>query len=346
MKTRIRFGRIIVYIILYLTAVGFYRFLQSHYTLIILVTMSVAPVLSILSCLILRRYVSISLRTASDISRRNEISYLTVEVINPTFIPSMDVTIHINCENTFYKNKAGTGVSLPARVHRTSDVMLPMKLSMNGTIRYEADYIRVRDLMGFIDMGRKVDVSAELSVIPESTPESMISMSEMNQGMTESEETKKKGHDFSDVSDVREYIPGDRLMSIHWKLSAKRDILMVKDRESMSDEQMVVLISLSGTHQDVDNILCLGYNLVEGLVRENIYVKLLWWNETLFEFEERQIGCLEDLREAFAGMYYSPIYKESGRIRDYMASIKPFLRSYVEVMTNESGEPDAVIVEQ
>ena len=26
---------------------------------------------------------------------------------------------------------------------------------------------------------------------------------------------------FSDVQEVREYIPGDKLMSIHWKLSAK-----------------------------------------------------------------------------------------------------------------------------
>ncbi len=346
MKTRIRPGRIAVYIILYIIAISMYRFLQSHYTLIMLVIMTAAPVLSIFSCLILRHFVSVKLRAADIYSRRNEVSYLTIEVVNPTFIPSMDVSIHLTCENTFFKNKNSMYVSLPARMHGTYSLMLPMELSMNGIVKYSVDFIRVRDLLGFVDMAKAIDVSAEQSVLPEESGENMKSMSEMNKGMTESEETKKKGHDFSDVSDVREYIPGDKLMSIHWKLSAKRDILMVKDRESMSDQQMVVLISLAGTNQDIDSILSLGYNIITSLVRENIYVKLLWWNETLFSFEERQISAIEDLNDAFAGMYYGGTYKDSGRIHDYMASIMPHLRSYVEICINDFAEPDAVVVEQ
>lgn len=47
-------------------------------------------------------------------------------------------------------------------------------------------------------------------------------MTAVSQGMNEAEESRKKGHDFSEVVDVREYQPGDKLQNIHWKLSAKK----------------------------------------------------------------------------------------------------------------------------
>ena len=46
-------------------------------------------------------------------------------------------------------------------------------------------------------------------------------------------ESKKKGYDFSEVTGIREYIPGDKLQNIHWKLSAKKDILMVRTMQKL-----------------------------------------------------------------------------------------------------------------
>ena len=167
----------------------------------------------------------------------------------------------------------------------------------------------------------------------------------MSRGMTESEETIKKGHDFSDVSDVREYIPGDKLMSIHWKLSAKRDILMVKDRVSMSDQQMVILAELSGEDELVDEILSLTYGICRAFVAEQIYVRLFWWSEKRFAFEERQIISKESLKEAYSDLYYEKTYADSEKTKLLMQSIHPELKAYVHV-TLRNGEADAEVVEQ
>ena len=160
----------------------------------------------------------------------------------------------------------------------------------------------------------------------------------------------KKGHDFSDVSDVREYIPGDKLMSIHWKLSAKRDILMVKDRVSMSDQQMVLLVELSGTDEEVDDVLTLAYAVVKRLVEEQTYVKLMWWSEGRFEFESREIMSQENLKDAYTDLYYETIYADSERtkgymLKGYMLSIHPELKAYVNVCMKD-GNPEVVVVEQ
>ena len=181
--------------------------------------------------------------------------------------------------------------------------------------------------------------------MPSGNSDIKLAARDVSKGTTESEETAKKGHDFSDVSDVREYIPGDKLMSIHWKLSAKRDILMVKDRESMSDEQIVVLISLSGSAAEVDDVIDLSYMLLEGLVRDGMYVKMLWWSDAAFEIRERRILGIDDMKEAFSLMYYEKIYQDKEKVRGYIRSIMPHLSAIIDIGINDMGEADAEVVE-
>ena len=40
---------------------------------------------------------------------------------------------------------------------------------------------------------------------------------------------RDRGYDPSELFDVREFQNGDRLQSVHWKLSARTDELMVKE---------------------------------------------------------------------------------------------------------------------
>ena len=46
-----------------------------------------------------------------------------------------------------------------------------------------------------------------------------------------------------EVSEIREYRPGDRMHNIHWKLSAKRDEIMVY--EFISEQNIMPVIYLA-----------------------------------------------------------------------------------------------------
>ena len=54
---------------------------------------------------------------------------------------------------------------------------------------------------------------------------------------------------------------------------------------------------------------------------------------------------LDNLREAFADIYYEKIYPDPEKTKAYMRSIRPELKAYVNVCMR-NGEADAVIVEQ
>ena len=345
LKTRVHPTRIIAYGVQLAIIIFMYDFLRNHFMMLALSIVIALPILDMIALFFICRGVSINLTAPEkDVSRFN-MGYLKLVLKNKSYLVSYDVCVRLQAENTFYNDSNSVIISLPCSARTDYEKQIPVTYSMNGTYRYDITEFTVRDFLGFVSFKKKAEASAEVNVYPDGYTIVGFDLTDMSRGMTESEETVKRGHDFSDVSDVREYIPGDKLMSIHWKLSAKRDILMVKDRVSMSDQQMIILPELSGSDEAVDEILSLTYTIIVKLVRDQTYVRLTWWSENNFAFEERQIMNLDNLREAFADIYYERIYPDPEVTKAYMRSIRPELKAYVNVCMR-NGEADAVIVEQ
>jgi Uncharacterized conserved protein (some members contain a von Willebrand factor type A (vWA) domain) len=345
MKSRIHLTRIIAYLVQLAVAIFCYSFFQSHFFLIVLVLVIGAPVLSITGVFVLKWGIDLEITAPQSEVRRRDIGYLLLKLSNRSIVPSMDCEVLLKSSNTFYGSEAKTILALPVRALGSFEKYIPVEYTMNGMYSFEIPDIRFRDVLGFISLRKKMNKAAEVTVLPEADGNTDFNTSDMTGGMTESEETIKKGHDFSDVSDVREYIPGDKLMSIHWKLSAKKDILMVKERVAMSDQQMVIVTELAGKDEEVDEVLSFAYGLCKAFMADQVYVRLMWWSEMAYEFHEHQILSEDDIREAFQTMYYEKIYKDADKTRLLMRSIRPELKAYVDVCMTPEGA-GAVVVEQ
>ncbi len=51
----------------------------------------------------------------------------------------------------------------------------------------------------------------------------------------------RRGNDRSEIYDIREYVPGDDIRSIHWKLSGKLDQLIVREASDPSHYELLIL---------------------------------------------------------------------------------------------------------
>ena len=349
MKTQIHPTRIIAYLVQYALVFFLHWFLRSHFFLMLLVILSVIPFLSIGAVFLLRHFLTVTLESPEREQTLGGIGHLKLMIHNPSWLISFDANLYFRTENVFFEDSGVTRLSVPVQMHGTYEKMIPIRYSMNGLYRFSFDGITIRDFIGVVSLGKKISTVTEVMVYPTAEQAARKDMSDMSRGMTESEETMKRGHDFSDVSDVREYIPGDKLMSIHWKLSAKRDILMVKDRVSMSDQQMVILTELSANGENADDIvnevLTVTYGIIRSFIDEQVYVRLMWWSEGRFEFDERKIVSRDSLKEAFSDIYYEKIYKDTEKTKNLMRSIHPELKAYVRI-SGRNGEADAEVVEQ
>lgn len=50
----------------------------------------------------------------------------------------------------------------------------------------------------------------------------------------------RKGTDASEMFDIRSYVPGDDIRSIHWKLSGKTDELIVRQASDRTHYDLVI----------------------------------------------------------------------------------------------------------
>ncbi|MCR5587443.1 MAG: DUF58 domain-containing protein [Lachnospiraceae bacterium] len=344
MHTKINLRRIIVYAILYIIVLLFFIFFHSYIFLMVFVVQTVMPIISIPSVFYLRNKLKLDMDVPIEATERGDLCYLCFKLDNPTWLLTLDVKVKLNCENTFYDNKNSIIVSMPTRIHSCYKLEMPFKLSMNGNVRFTVNEYRILDFLGFVEIKKSTKLKSEINVFPEKGEVYEKSLNDISDGMSEVEETQKKGYDFSEVTDVREYIPGDKLMNIHWKLSAKRDVLMVKERESMSNEQMIIMVSLEGNPQEVDRVVSLAYGLIKRLMAENVVVRMVWWNDKIHEFEVRRVLELVELNESYADMYNSKVYTAAGEIDSYFMSVFPEITAYVKVEMKDA-DADASVVE-
>mgnify|MGYP000630122331 CR=1 FL=1 len=96
---------------------------------------------------------------------------------------------------------------------------------------YELVKVRIYDLTGLFYVHKKIKRFADIQVLPELDAVAVQVSERVRRyfGEAESYDDFQPGTDVSQIFDVREYRPGDRLQRIHWKLSAKSDGLLVRE---------------------------------------------------------------------------------------------------------------------
>lgn len=316
-----------------------YYFLHSQFYFFVLVLMIAGPILSGIAVAVLRRFLQVEINYAQDsYGVQGETAYFVIQLKNPTWFVSLDAKVIVNVENTLLGTIGQQVFSVPIHAGKGETLTLPIAAGYPGLVRVSVSRVYVKDLMGFFRLKKAVDQAAELSILPREVNDIAYEKTALEQGMLESEESSKRGNDFSDVQEVREYIPGDKLMSIHWKLSAKRDILMVKDRVSMSDHQLVIVPELF-LDQPVNlaAILTMTYSVISELIQEQTTVRLMYWSMNRYEYEDVRIDYKEELDAAFARMYYEKAYKNPNEAAEHMALVHPEMHAYLHVFTEGQG---------
>lgn len=331
--------RIIGYGLLLFVNGMIYYFLHSQFYFFVLVLMLAGPVLSALSVWMLRRYLQVEIHHAQDsYGVQGETAYFTIQVKNPTCFVSLDTKLIVNVENTLMETVGQQVFSVPVHAGKGYTLTLPVAATYPGLLKISVTCVYIKDLMGFLRLKKLVEQTAELSILPRAVTDIAYEKTSLEQGMLESEESSKRGNDFSDVQEVREYIPGDKLMSIHWKLSAKRDILMVKDRVSMSDHQLVIVPELFIDQPvNLSAILTMTYSVILELIQEQTTVRLLYWCMNRYEYEDVRIDYKEELDAAFTRMFYEKAYRNPSEAADHMALVHPEMHAYLRVFTDGQG---------
>lgn len=255
---------------------------------------------------------------------------------------SYEARLEMSVRNRFYGTNGSTQIALPLFFYQGLYYRVPLSFSLLGLYELSVSRITVRDLLGLYDVTKQIYASTAVMVFPKGERESGYDMSLAAAGMTEADETDRRGNDFSDISEIREYAPGDRLRDIHWKLSAKRDELMIKQRTAMSDERLVVLVEFTDILSENDEVVDEAYALAGELTRANVNAQLMWWSAAQQDFRCRELTDQAGVDEAFTDMLSERAVAEDDTA-ELMHSIHPEITGYVRVFFLDGQAQEAVV---
>ena len=164
----------------------------------------------------------------------------------------------------------------------------------------------VIDYLGLFYIPKKIKKTSTVLVMPNLPQVDLIDkMSYVlneEEGMIYSQE--RPGDDATEIFAIREYVPGDNIRKIHWKLTTKSDKLMVKDFSLPIKENDTVIIDIFKSPKDVkdnrDELFDLFYGLVYSMTKRGYGFNACLYNG---EYVTMRIENQNDIYSLFGQVY-------------------------------------------
>lgn len=251
---------------------------------------------------------------------KNETAVLSLSVNNPTRIPFASLTVPLTLRSLLYSEEESNTHILSLRPLNANKLTFPVVLTKSGL--YEAEILKIEgfDYLHLFHFSKTVGKTTQLRVFPNTLPRRERHEALYSEGFDEFEESNKSGNVSSNVTDIREYRPGDRLQKIHWKLSSKIDKLMVKENESTSTNEFFVLLELyqpreadcgkdSALLNALDTALDEAWGISMELIQAGEIFSFAVYSTTAQDFVMSTIRSAGDLENAFLECFYEPSYE-------------------------------------
>ena len=255
MKTTPIVKGIINYIFAMLFAVIFGLFLNADVGWFILLTLILAPLLSVLFAWMSSKMISVSCRMEESLLSKGDSCNMTITVENRSIFPTTPVKIVLTNEPGVKSENPQILVSVLPRGKHSFDVSFRAKICGKSTIGIKE--VRATDYLGIFSLAVKnmdyTDLQRSVAVIPDvaelsARDDNLIRVMQASNYMDDGEDTIESAtYSFGGFPgyDNREYVPGDPVKRINWKQSAKRNKLLVRlDDEVATRAVNIVLDSV------------------------------------------------------------------------------------------------------
>ncbi|NLH01404.1 MAG: DUF58 domain-containing protein [Clostridiales bacterium] len=279
-----------------------YLFGNNGGTLIVLLMSFILPILLIVGAEISARYVTAELTMQRPVSK-GCLSTGILKVENNGILPLQKAKFRVICTNRLIGEQTTDTVSISCAPRRNRETMVKLGSKYCGAIDIEFSSAKVEDAFGIISRRVKGTEPKHIIVFPLCFDTEIILIEDLSL-VVDSEEYSmtRPGSDPSETFAVREYVPGDSIKSIHWKLSQKTDRLMVREFGLPIVNRILVLMETSiipgvalPSADIIDIMTETFFSISRELVRQGIPHALGWKNTVSGLYEESSIQAAEDI---------------------------------------------------
>lgn len=207
-------------------------FMYESVTFMLLVFMEAALFgVSLCSLLFRACHIRGQLDVPVGIAERGRESLIKLLLTNSCLLPVNRMKVLIVVKDVLRGKRKNYWMTLPMVPRGDSEYI--QNVSFYGTGNYEIVLrkMRIYDMTGLFGWNIRLKKQTMVQVMPElhDVPVRLTQVTKNFYGEAEVYDEHTPGQDKSELFQVREYRPGDRLQNVHWKLTAKQDDWMVKE---------------------------------------------------------------------------------------------------------------------
>lgn len=175
--------------------------------------------------------------------------------------------IRINASNRFAEKSKKFTFKHSGFLKRSENISLSPLNKYCGCIKIETKWIKIYDMLGIFFIPIKYKASTEILVIPKFDN---IDTDIFSGNQTIIGYKKKSGGGFSDDYEIREYQDGDSMKTVHWKLSAKYDKLMVREPSLPIIKGVKIMLMLTDNPTDNNKIIAQFASVAQNAIKNQI----------------------------------------------------------------------------
>lgn len=333
----------------------FYILYLWDFAFVLFIIMLVLPVVMFIELFITKRMMTVDFSFPESVTVKNEDFPVQLCLENRSIFPVGKAEAHIEYYNIFNNQINTFELQFPIQAKNSQKVTFKLNSKYCGVIKIKSAYISIFDPLKIFRMKVGRNIISQITVMPEGYDVSgdVFPVTRVNEESLIFSENRP-GDDPSEVFDLRDYIPGDKLNRIHWKLSSKNQDFIVKEYSLPVDVPCLLFLDLR-CYEDSDYTLPVYDTLIETLVSLS---RLLIANERLHtivyfsakqrEFVAKDIDGIESLSGAIQEMLLSlmdNLYCESPD--DYLKEHSGIsLSSFTFITSQENDDTLRMIDEQ
>ncbi len=231
--------RRIACILLILSALIMYFFDNETVTLAMLVALIVMPAVSIGMLALSGRGLRISLE---KVPQATETPQVRVTIENPDLVPLSTIEAELSCENLRTGEVDSYVIKDTPRPKGSKNVDFEVMPRTAGRYRINVTNAEITDPLMLHRRNVKCEDSEYLTVMPEIFGMQMSFASDAAMLEADRSTDSRRGNDPGEVRAIREYVAGDPVRNIHWKLSEKTDKMLVKELGNPLTDQFLVIL--------------------------------------------------------------------------------------------------------
>lgn len=244
-------GRFVFFMFLIVFGLVFTQALRSSASAVLFLFLLILPILTLLYVIIGRAAVKVYVEVDNTrVEKDTDVSY-EIKIINDSFLPFPFVEAHISVPEDNGVRCVEQRMMIPLVPFGCRIVKHSVKFHYRGQYEIGVLDMRIKDPLGLFSANLGQSVCHTIIVFPR-----MLEISSPHENSTTELPTdltrRAISTERSEQANIRNYVGGDSLKDIHWKLSSKMEDLLVRDYNTNNTRQTYIIADLNAPKTELE----------------------------------------------------------------------------------------------